>query len=83
VPQIVALITVDTAGSGQVTVTGAYYGASGSKEVAAETERWTLSGKTSYQYTVPIANSAYCGTQFHFTVDAGGHASSDETQPGC
>jgi hypothetical protein len=83
VPQIVALITVDTAGGGQVTVTGAYYGASGSKEVAAETERWTLSGKTSYQYTVPIANSAYCGTQFHFTINAGGHSSSDETQPGC
>jgi hypothetical protein len=83
VPQIVALITVDTAGSGQVTVTGAYYGASGSREVAAETERWTLSGKTSYQYSVPIANSAYCGTEFHFTASAGGQSSADETEPGC
>ena len=83
VPQIVALITVDTAGGGQVTVTGSYYGASGSREVAAETEQWTLSGKTSYQYSVPIANSAYCGTQFHFTVSAGGASSSGETQPGC
>lgn len=83
VPQIVALITVNTAGTGQVTVTGAYYGASGSRQVAAESERWTLSGKTSYQYSVPIANSAYCGTEFHFTASAGGHSASDQTGPGC
>ena len=83
VPQIVALITVDTGGTGQVTVTGSYYGASGSKQVAAESEEWVLSGKTSYQYSVPIANSAYCGTEFHFTVSAGGHAQSGETSPGC
>jgi len=83
VPQVVALITVNTADTGQVTVTGSYYGASGSKQVAAETERWTLSGKTSYQYSVPIANSAYCGTEFHFTLSAGGHSESDETAPGC
>ena len=83
VPQIVALITVETAGNGQVTVTGSYYGASGSKKVAAESEKWILSGKTSYQYSVPIANSAYCGTTFHFTVSAGGHSASGETSPGC
>jgi hypothetical protein len=83
VPQIVALITVNTAGSGQVTVTGTYYGASGSNHVAAESEQWTLSGKTSYQYSVPIANSAYCGTEFHFAVSAGGHSQSGETSPGC
>ncbi|MBR7830276.1 hypothetical protein KDK95_28495 [Actinospica sp. MGRD01-02] len=83
VPQIVALVTVDTGGTGQVTVTGSYYGASGSKQVAAESEEWVLSGKTAYQYSVPIANSAYCGTDFHFTVSAGGHAQSGETSPGC
>lgn len=85
VPQIVALITVDTAGTGQLTVTGSYYGASasGSKQVAAESEKWTLSGKTSYQYSVPIANGAYCGTDFHFTVSAGGKADSGQTSPGC
>ena len=83
VPQIVALITVDTAGTGQVTVTGSYYGAAGSREVQAETERWTLSGKTSYQYSVPIANSGYCGTEFHFTLSAGGHSDADQTAPGC
>jgi hypothetical protein len=83
VPQIVALISVETAGTGQLTVTGAYYGASGSREVAAEAERWTLSGKTSYQYSVPIANTAYCGTDFHFTVSAGGRSDADETLPGC
>jgi hypothetical protein len=83
VPQIVALITVDTAGTGQVTVTGSYYGASGSKKVAAASEKWILSGKTSYQYSVPIANSAYCGTEFHFTVSAGGHSASGPTSPGC
>jgi hypothetical protein len=83
VPQIAALITVDTAGTGNVTVTGSYYGASGSKQVAPETEQWTLSGKKTYQYSVPIANGAYCGTQFHFTVSAGGHSESGETSPGC
>ncbi|HET9168299.1 MAG TPA: hypothetical protein VFN97_02650 [Actinospica sp.] len=83
VPQIVALITVDTAGTGQVMVTGSYYGASGSKQVAAESEQWVLSGKTAYQYSVPIANSAYCGTEFHFTVSAGGRSQSGETSPGC
>jgi hypothetical protein len=83
VPQIVALITVDTGGTGQVTVAGSYYGASGSKQVAAESEEWVLSGKTSYQYSVPIANSAYCGTEFHFTVSAGGHSQPGETSPGC
>ena len=83
VPQIVALITVDTAGTGQVTVTGSYYGASGAHEVAAETERWTLAGKTTYQYSVPIANSAYCGTEFHFTASAGGRTDAEETAPGC
>jgi hypothetical protein len=83
VPQIVALITVNTAGSGKVTVTGAYYGASGSHQVAAETAQWVLSGKTVYQYSVPIANSAYCGTQFHFSISAGGQSSSGETGPGC
>ncbi len=83
VPQIAVLITVDTAGTGQVTVSGSYYGASGSKRVAAESEEWILSGKTSYQYSVPIANSAYCRTEFHFTVSAGGHSASGETAPGC
>jgi hypothetical protein len=83
VPQIAVLITVDTAGTGQVTVSGSYYGASGSKKVAAESEEWVLSGKTSYQYSVPIANSAYCGTEFHFTVSAGGHSAAGETGPGC
>jgi hypothetical protein len=83
VPQIVALITVDTAGTGQVTVTGSYYGASGSKHVNAEMEQWALSGKTTYQYSVPIANSPYCGTEFHFTVSAGGHSESEDTSPGC
>jgi hypothetical protein len=83
VPQIVALITVDTGGTGQVTVTGSYYGASGSREVQAETDRWTLSGKTSYQYSVPIANTGYCGTEFHFTLSAGGHSDADQTAPGC
>ena len=83
VPQIVALITVDTGGTGQVTVTGSYYGASGASEVQAETERWTLSGKTAYQYSVPIANSGYCGTTFHFTLSAGGHSDAEQTQPGC
>jgi len=83
VPQIVALITVDTAGTGQVTVTGSYYGASGSREVQAETDRWTLSGKTSYEYSVPIANTGYCGTEFHFTLSAGGRSDADQTEPGC
>ena len=83
VPQIAVLITVDTAGTGQVTVTGSYYGASGSGKVAAETEQWALSGKTSYQYSVPVANSDYCGTQFHFTVSAGGHSDAEQTNPGC
>jgi hypothetical protein len=83
VPQIAVLITVDTAGTGQVTVTGSYYGASGSSKVAAETEQWALSGKTSYQYSVPIANSDYCGTQFHFTASAGGRSDAGETAPGC
>ena len=83
VPQIVALISVQTAGTGQVTVTGTYYGASGSARVAAETEAWTLSGKTSYQYSVPIANSAYCGTEFRFTAGAGGRSDAEETAPGC
>ena len=83
VPQIAVLISVDTAGTGAVTVTGSYYGASGSNRVAAETEEWTLSGQTSYQYSVPVANSDYCGTQFHFTVSAGGHSDAEETAPGC
>ena len=83
VPQIAVLISVDTAGTGEVTVTGSYYGAAGSTRVSPETERWTLSGKTSYQYSVPIANSAYCGTQFHFTANAGGHSDAEETSPGC
>ena len=83
VPQIAVLISVDTAGTGDVTVTGSYYGASGSSRVAAETEEWTLSGKTSYQYSVPVANSDYCGTEFHFTVSAGGHSDAEETAPGC
>ncbi|HWG25821.1 MAG TPA: hypothetical protein VG296_17050, partial [Actinospica sp.] len=83
VPQIAALITVDTAGTGDVTVTGSFYGASGSKQVASESEQWTLSGNKTYQYSVPIANSKYCGTRFHFTVSAGGHSESAETSPGC
>jgi hypothetical protein len=83
VPQIAVLITVDTAGTGQVTVTGSYYGASASGKVAAETEQWALSGKTSYQYSVPVANSDYCGTEFHFTVSAGGHSDAEQTNPGC
>jgi len=49
VPQVVALITVNTAGTGDVTVTGSFYGSSGSSKVRAETERWMLSGKTTYQ----------------------------------
>jgi hypothetical protein len=83
VPQIAVLVTVDTAGTGQVTVTGSYYGASGSSKVAAETEQWTLSGETSYQYSVPIANSDYCGTEFHFTASAGGRSDAEQTAPGC
>ncbi|HEX4789068.1 MAG TPA: hypothetical protein VH372_11440 [Actinospica sp.] len=84
VPQIVALITVQTAGTGAVNVSGSYYGAkSGGAKVAAETDRWTFSGKTAYQYSVPIANSAYCGTTFTFTLSAGGRSDTQTTSPGC
>jgi hypothetical protein len=84
VPQIVALITVHTAGTGAVNVTGAYYGAKpGGTKVAAETDRWTFSGHTAYQYSVPIANSAYCGTTFTFSLSAGGRTDTEITSPGC
>ena len=83
VPQIVALITVHTAGTGPINVVGAYYGAKGSEKVTPETDHWTFSGHTSYQYSVPIANSPYCGSTFYFTLSAGGVTDSGSTYPGC
>ena len=84
VPQIVALITVDTAGTGRVNVTEAYYGASGgSAKKAAETRTLIFSGHTAYQYSIPIANSAYCGTMFTYTLSAGGRSDTTTTLPGC
>jgi hypothetical protein len=84
VPQIVALISVHTAGTGAVNVTGSYYGASGgSGRVAPEQQSWTFTGKTGYEYSVPISNSAYCGTAFTFTVTAGGRSATQTTAPGC
>ena len=84
VPQIVVLVTVHTAGTGTISVTAAYYGRSGAGgEVAAESQTWTLTGQTTYQYSVPIANSPYCGTTFHLTLRAGGRSSSASTSPGC
>jgi len=84
VPQIVVLITVHTAGTGAINVSGTYYGAkSGGGKVAEETMRWTFSGHTAYQYSVPIANSAYCGTTFSFTLNAGGRSDAGTTSPGC
>jgi len=84
VPQIVVLITVHTAGTGAVNVSGTYYGAKpGGGKVAEQTVRWTFSGHTAYQYSVPIANSAYCGTTFDFTLSAGGHSDAGTTSPGC
>lgn len=83
VPQIVALITVHAAGTEPINVTGAYYGARGSAQVARQTDHWTFSGHTTYQYTVPIANGPYCGTTFHFTLSAGGHEDQGTTSPGC
>jgi hypothetical protein len=83
VPQIVVLITVHTAGTGPVNVLGSYYGAKGGGKVAPETDHWTFSGHTSYQYSVPIANGAYCASTFHFTLTAGGTTDTGTTSPGC
>ena len=84
VPQIVALITVDTAGTGRVNVTEAYYGVTGSSaKRAAQTRTLIFSGHTAYQYSIPIANSAYCGTMFTYTLSAGGRSDTTATSPGC
>lgn len=83
VPQIVVLITVHTAGTGPINVLGSYYGAKGGGKVAPETDHWTFSGHTSYQYSVPIANGPYCGATFHFTLTAGGMTDTGTTSPGC
>lgn len=84
VPQMAALITVRTAGTGAVNVSASYYGAAsdGGRKAPAR-QAWTLAGKTAYQYSVPIANSAYCGTTFTFTLSAGGHSTTKTTSPGC
>jgi len=83
VPQIAVLISVTTDGTGQITVTGSYYGADGSQHRTPETRAWTLKGQRSYSFSVPIANAPYCGTVFTFTADSGGRSSTDTTAPGC
>jgi hypothetical protein len=83
VPQIAVLITVTTDGTGQVTVTGDYYGAAGSDRRTPESQTWALSGHTSYSFSVPIANSPYCGTVFTFTASSGGTSDTQTTAPGC
>lgn len=83
VPQIVALVTVHTAGTGAISVTASYYGQRGETRLAPESQTWTLTGRTVYQFTVPIANSSYCGGTFHFTLEGGGRSSSAATSPGC
>ncbi|MBR7839019.1 hypothetical protein KDL01_37485, partial [Actinospica durhamensis] len=83
VPQIAVLIAVTTDGTGQITVTGSYYGADGSVHRTPESQHWTLSGQTTYSFSVPIANSAYCGTMFTFTAQSGGHSATGTTAPGC
>ncbi|HEY3871749.1 MAG TPA: hypothetical protein VGM10_25530 [Actinocrinis sp.] len=80
---VTMIVSLDTTGSGPVTVLVDYYGVgSGSTARVAEmTATYTVSGP--YQFSVAIPSSAYCGTVFTLTASSGSASSTQSTDPGC
>ncbi len=83
VHQIAMILSVNTSGTGKVTVSVDYYGTKNGARVAERTASWTLSGKTSYSIGNSIPTDAYCGEVFTLKATSGDATSTQSTNPGC
>jgi hypothetical protein len=83
VHQVAMILSVNTNGTGQVTVTVDYWGEKNGAKTAERTASWTLSGKTAYSIGASIPADAYCGEQFTLKAVSGDTTSTQQTSPGC
>lgn len=79
--QVAMVLSVNTSGTGQVTVSVDYYGAKNGSKVDERAASWTLSGKTTYQIGATIPTGAYCGTVFTLTAKGGDATATQTTAP--
>ncbi len=83
VHQVAMILSVDTSGPGQVTVTVDYWGEKNGAKSDERTASWTLSGKTAYSIGASIPTDAYCGEQFTLKAMSGDATATQQTSPGC
>jgi hypothetical protein len=83
VHQVAMILSVNTTGTGQVTVTVDYWGEKNGAKTDERTASWTLSGKTAYSIGASIPADAYCGEQFTLKAISGETTSTQQTTPGC
>jgi hypothetical protein len=83
VHQVAMVLSVDTTGTGQVTVTVDYWGTKNGAKTNERTASWTLSGKTAYSIGASIPVDAYCGETFTLKAVSGGATATKATSPGC
>ena len=79
--QVAMVLSVNTSGAGQVTVSVDYYGMKDGSKVDERAASWTLSGKTTYQIGATIPTNAYCGTVFTLTAKGGDATATQTTAP--
>ncbi|MBS2963153.1 hypothetical protein KGA66_08860 [Actinocrinis puniceicyclus] len=83
VHQVAMILSVNTAGTGQVTVTVDYWGTKNGVKSDERTASWTLSGKTAYSIGASIPVDAYCGEQVTLKAASGDTTATQSTSPGC
>lgn len=83
VHQVAMILSVDTNGTGQVTVTVDYWGEKNGAKTGERTASWTLSGKTVYSIGASIPADAYCGETFTLKAVSGDTTATQNTSPGC
>jgi len=79
--QVAMVLSVNTSGTGQVTVSVDYYGMKNGSKLDERAASWTLSGKTTYQIGATIPTNAYCGTVFTLTAKGGDATATQTTAP--
>ena len=79
--QVAMVLSVNTSGAGQVTVSVDYYGMKNGSKLDERAASWTLSGKTTYQIGATIPTGAYCGTVFTLTAKGGDATATQTTAP--
>ncbi|HEU5331897.1 MAG TPA: hypothetical protein VFU73_04025 [Actinocrinis sp.] len=80
--QVAMVLSVNTSGTGPVTVSVDYYGMKNGAKFDERAASWPLSGKTTYQIGATIPTGDYCGTVFTLTA-TGGDATATQTTAPC